>query len=425
MHFSIEESLDSISKERLQLDRLKLLVENLYSKSKFYKSKFDELNIKPSDINSLDDIQKLTFTTKKDLIDNYPNKLLLVDTSDIDSIHSSSGSGGIATMTYYTKKDMQIWSEVMARSYYLANVNSDDIIQNAYHYGLFTGGLGFHHGADRIGATIIPTSSGNTLRQIQLLKDLDSTVLTCTPSYALHMANIAKNNDKNYLNNSSLKIGIFGAEPASIELKNKISKIWNIKYHNIYGLSEIIGPGVACSCSDSINLHIQDDHFYPEIIDPNTEKVLEDGKRGELVLTTLTREAMPLLRYKTGDITSIVSHNCACGRTTKMIEPILSRVDEVININGVNIYPSQIEYVFDKIDELSSEFEIIINNNNYLNSLDISVEVEISTNISKKLKEKVEYMLKEYLLINTNITLLLPNSIKRDSVKRKRVIQIN
>jgi phenylacetate-CoA ligase len=280
--------------------------------------------------------------------------------NEVVRIHSSSGTTGKPTVVGYTKADMQVWNEVMERVYTLSNATSADVIHNAYGYGLFTGGLGFHYGAEEIGAAVVPASGGMTERQLMLMKDFGATVLTCTPTFALHLAEVAKKQGgENYLKDYKLKSGIFGAEPTSKALKDEVSKAWGIKYFEVYGLSEIIGPGVSCSCDESEKLHIFDDHFLAEIIDPKTGEVLEDGQRGELVITTLTKQALPLIRYRTGDITSLTKEPCKCGRTISRMESIVGRADDMLIISGVNVYPSQIEHVIANVNGTSLNYQIV------------------------------------------------------------------
>ena len=411
--------------EKLQLQRLQDTASRVYALTPFYKEKFDELNIKPANIKSLQDIQKLPFTTKKDLRAHYPFGLFAAPMNEVVRIHSSSGTTGKPTVVGYTKADMQVWNEVMARVYTLSNATSADVIHNAYGYGLFTGGLGFHYGAEEIGAAVVPASGGMTERQLMLMKDFGATVLTCTPTFALHLAEVAKKQGgENYLKDYKLKSGIFGAEPTSKALKDEVSKAWGIKYFEVYGLSEIIGPGVSCSCDESEKLHIFDDHFLAEIIDPKTGEVLEDGQRGELVITTLTKQALPLIRYRTGDITSLTKEPCKCGRTISRMESIVGRADDMLIISGVNVYPSQIEHVIANVNGTSLNYQIVAQKKGYLDRLEIIVEV--GENSSKSDYNKIEQELKTALLnnlyINTTLELVEPGSIERSMGKAVRII---
>ena len=411
--------------EKLQLQRLQDTASRVYALTPFYKEKFDELNIKPANIKSLQDIQKLPFTTKKDLRAHYPFGLFAAPMNEVVRTHSSSGTTGKPTVVGYTKADMQVWNEVMARVYTLSNATSADVIHNAYGYGLFTGGLGFHYGAEEIGAAVVPASGGMTERQLMLMKDFGATVLTCTPTFALHLAEVAKKQGgENYLKDYKLKSGIFGAEPTSKALKDEVSKAWGIKYFEVYGLSEIIGPGVSCSCDESEKLHIFDDHFLAEIIDPKTGEVLEDGQRGELVITTLTKQALPLIRYRTGDITSLTKEPCKCGRTMARMESIVGRADDMLIISGVNVYPSQIEHIIANVNGTSLNYQIVAQKKGYLDRLEIIVEVD--ENSSKSDYNKIEKELKTALLnnlyINTTLELVEPGSIERSMGKAVRII---
>ncbi len=411
----------------LQSLRLKECVQRVYSLTSFYKEKFDELKITPNDINSINDIKKLPFTKKQDLRDHYPFGLFTVPMSQIERIHSSSGTTGKPTVVGYTKKDMEIWDEVMARVYTMAGATSEDIVHNAYGYGLFTGGLGLHNGAAKVGAAVIPSSGGFTNRQIMLMKDFGATILASTPSFALHMAESASKTGINFKSDFKLKAGIFGAEPTSKGLKEEVAKVWGIDYHEIYGLSEIIGPGVSCSCKHSELLHIFEDHFYPEIINPKTGEQLPDGKKGELVITSLTKQALPIIRYRTGDITSLTRTPCKCGRTMVRMESIVGRADDMMIINGVNVYPSQVEHVISKTEGLTLNYQIVINKKGHLDQLDILVEV--SDNIMmdsigemEKLKKSIQHNLLNNLYIKANVKLVEPRSIERSVGKAVRII---
>ncbi len=346
--------------QKIQLENLKETVRRVYSLVPFYKEKFDEIGLKPDNINTLNDIRKLPFTKKQDLRDNYPYGLFAVDMDEIVRIHSSSGTTGKPTVVGYTEKDMNLWSEVMARVLTMGGVNSSDILHNAIGYGLFTGGLGFHEAAQRMKVAVIPSSTGFTSRQLLLMKDFKATVINTTPSFALHMAETAKKEGYDLKNDLFLKCGFYGAEPASEGLKQEIQDIWGIPFYEVYGLSEIIGPGVAGGCKHSKKLHINEDHFYPEILDPKTQEPVKEGERGELVLTTITKQGLPIIRYRTGDITSLDFTPCRCGRTTVKMESVVGRCDDMIIVSGVNVFPSQIEHVLSNIDGISLNYQIII-----------------------------------------------------------------
>jgi len=413
--------------EKIQLSRLKDTVDRVYTLTPFYKEKFRQKNLTPDDITSLEDISKLPFTTKKDLRNHYPFGLFTVPMSEVVRVHSSSGTTGKPTVVGYTKADMDVWDEVMARVYTMAGCTSEDIVHNGYGYGLFTGGLGFHNGAEKVGATIIPASGGMTDRQLMLMRDFGATILAATPTFSLHMAEVAKKAGANYLNDYKLKAGIFGAEPTSAGLKKEVSEAWGIDYHEVYGLSEIIGPGVACSCKESELLHVFEDHFFVEIIDPKTGEALPEGKRGELVITPLTKQALPLLRYRTGDITSITKEPCKCGRTMLRMESIVGRSDDMLIISGVNVYPSQIEHVIANTEGVTLNYQIIADKKGHLDKLEIHVEVsdEImadSLGEMAMIKKDIQSALLNNLYINAQVTLVQPRSIARSEGKAVRII---
>lgn len=427
MTFSKNESLSQDELSALQFSRLKEALVRMYYLVPFYGKKFDSLGIKPEEINSLEEIAKLPFTKKQDLRDNYPFGMFAVDMDQIVRIHSSSGTTGKPTVVGYTEHDMDIWAEVMGRVFTMGGLTSKDILHNATGYGLFTGGLGFHAAAERMKIAVIPSSTGFTSRQLLLLRDFGATAITGTPSFALHLAEKAKNEGYDINKHFSLKVGFFGAEPASLGLKKEISDIWNIDYHEVYGLSEIIGPGVASSCKHSELLHVNEDHFYPEIIDPKTGEVLEDGKRGELVITTLTKQGLPILRYRTGDITSITRVPCRCGRTLCRIESIVGRSDDMLVINGVNVFPSQIEHVLSAEDEITLNYQIVADKKGHLDKLEIDVELNekvMSDDVAEltRLKNKIQAELHNALYINVEVRLVAPKSIVRSEGKAVRII---
>jgi len=413
--------------EKVQLSRLKDTIERVYTLTPFYKQKFDEMGLKPEDITSLADIRKLPFTTKKDLRAHYPFGLFTVPMSEVVRVHSSSGTTGKPTVVGYTKADMEVWDEVMARVYTMAGATAEDIVHNGYGYGLFTGGLGFHNGAEKIGATVIPVSGGFTDRQLLLMKDFNATILAATPSFALHMAELAKKAGPDYLKEYKLKAGVFGAEPTSKGLKQEVRDAWGIDYHEVYGLSEIIGPGVGSSCKSSDLLHIFEDHFYIEIIDPETGEAMPDGERGELVITPLTKQALPLLRYKTGDITSITKEPCKCGRTMLRMESIVGRADDMLIISGVNVYPSQIEHVIANSQGVTLNYQIIADKKGHLDKLEIHIEVSdeiMNDNLGEmeKIKKNIQADLLNNLYLNAVVKLVEPRSIERSMGKAVRII---
>ncbi len=413
--------------EQVQFSRLQETLKRVYELTSFYKDRFDEMKIKLEDIKSMKDIQILPFTKKQDLRNHYPFGLFTVPMSEVVRVHSSSGTTGKPTVVGYTKSDMDVWDEVMARVYTMAGATSQDVVHNAYGYGLFTGGLGFHNGAETIGATTIPASSGFTDRQVMLMKDFNATILAATPSFALHMYESAKKSGSDYLKDFKLKSGVFGAEPTSKGLKEEVSRVWGIDYHEVYGLSEIIGPGVSSNCKHSKLLHVNEDHFYPEIIDHVTGEVLPDGERGELVITSLTKQALPIIRYRTGDITSLHREPCACGRTLVRMESIVGRVDDMIIVNGVNVYPSQVEHVIANAEGVTLNYQIIADKRGHLDKIDILVEVNedvLSDSVAEmeKIKKDIQNSLANNLYINANVKLVEPRTIERSMGKAVRVV---
>jgi phenylacetate-CoA ligase len=421
------ESMPREALDALQLKRLQNMVERVYNLVDFYKKKFDESNIKPESIKTLDDLKRLPFTTKQDLRDNYPFGMFTIPLEQVVRVHASSGTTGKPTVVGYSKRDIDIWSELMARSFAAAGVSRGDIIQNAYGYGLFTGGLGAHYGGETLGATVIPISGGNTKKQIMIMKDFQSTVLTATPSYTLYLAETLRemNIKKSDL---SLRIGILGAEPWSEEMRSNIEEKLGIDALDIYGLSEIMGPGVAIECREAKNgLHIWEDSFIPEIIDPETGEVLKDGEEGELVITTITKDVIPLVRYRTRDITRIIKEPCICGRTHRRIQRIKGRSDDMLIIRGVNIFPSQIEALLMDTEGVEPHYQLIVDRVNNLDVLEVKVEVSekiFSDEIRhlQNLQKKIEKDVKDLYGINIKVTLAEPKSLERFEGKAKRVI---
>ena len=360
--------------QALQLARLQAQAANVYEKVPFYRQRFMEQGVTPASIRTLDDLARLPFTYKRDFRDNYPLGLAAVPRERIVRIHASSGTTGKPTVVAYTARDIDTWSEVMARTITAGGVTKNDVVHNAYGYGLFTGGLGFHYGAERIGATVIPVSGGNTKRQIMLIQDLGSTVLCCTPSYALYLAEAATEMGVD-LRETSLRVGIFGAEPWSERMRQEIEAKLGLKALDIYGLSEIIGPGVSVECEHQAGLHIFEDHFLAEIVNPATGAALPPGQRGELVLTTLTKEALPVIRYRTGDITSLNAEPCACGRTLVRMAKLTGRTDDMLIVRGINVFPSQIETVLLQVEGVQPHYQIIVDRQHTLDDLEVWVEV--------------------------------------------------
>ena len=427
MIWNTVESASREAIEAIQLKRLRETARRVYALNPFYKEKFDERGITPEDIRSLEDLQRLPFTRKQDLRNHYPFGLFCVPMSEVVRIHSSSGTTGKPTVVGYNAHDMEVWNEVMARVYTMSGVGAQDVVHNAYGYGLFTGGLGFHYGAEKVGATVVPASGGFTDRQLMLMRDFGATVLACTPSFALHLAEVAAKAGSEFRKDYKLKVGIFGAEPTSEGLKKEVARAWGIEYREVYGLSEIIGPGVSCSCSHSDRLHIFEDHFLPEIIDPETGEVLPEGERGELVITTLSKQALPIIRYRTGDITSLVKEPCGCGRTMVRMESIVGRADDMLIVNGVNVYPSQVEHVIANAEGVTLNYQIIAEKKGHLDKLEIMVEVDeriMTDNVGEleRIRKEIQASLLNNLYINADVKLVEPNTIERSMGKAVRVV---
>ncbi len=424
------EKYEKMSREDMkahQTESLKKLVALLYEKVPFYKKKFDEKGIKPGDIKDISDIAKLPFTTKQDMRETYPLGLVACDKSDLIEVHASSGTTGKPVVDAFNKEDLDIWSEAVARSLSMCGIGKDDVIQNAYGYGMFTGGFGIHHGAYKVGATILPISGGNTYRQIDYLKDFRPTVLTCTPSYALYIAETAIEAGLEPSKDLNLKCGVFGAEPWSLAMRDEIEKKLGIKAYDIFGLTEVTGPGVACECECQNMMHVQEDLYYPEIINPETGEVLPDGEKGELVFTTLTRTGQPILRYRTRDLTYLDHTPCKCGRTTVRMHRLLGRTDDMLIIRGVNVFPSQIEEVLIKLEGVEPQYQIIADRKNNLDSIEIKVEMneKLFSDQMKNLTDTekfIESEIHKVLNIKTKVTLVEPKSIPRSEGKAKRVI---
>lgn len=420
------ECMDTQARKKIQLAHLKNMAENLYSQVPFYRQKFDEKGIKPRDIHSIEDIEKLPFTTKDDLRVNYPHGLRACPQDRIVEVHMSTGTTGKPVVNEYTRKDLDIWQESMARTMAGAGCTKNDIVQNCYGYGLFTGGAGVHYGSLAIGAEVLPMSSGNTERQLMILRDFGSTMLTCTPSYALYLAEEAADAGID-LKTLPINKGCFGAEAWSENMREQIELRFNMKAYDIYGLTEIIGPGVAFECEAQYGLHVNEDFFYPEIIDPATGKVLPAGEKGELVFTTITREGTPMLRYRTRDITFIIEEPCSCGRTTRRIHRLFGRTDDMLIIRGVNVFPSQIENALIEIEGTEPQYLIIVSRENHLDEVELQVEVkkELFSDETKgleKLRNRIEQAMKSKLQIGLKVKLVEPKTIERSVGKAKRVI---
>ena len=410
----------------LQGKRLQKLVQYVYHNVPFYRNKMQEMNVSPEDIVTIDDIVKLPFTTKQDLRDNYPYGLQAAPPSEIVRVHASSGTTGNPTIVGYTRKDLAVWSEVMARALTAYGVTRDDTFSVSYGYGLFTGGLGAHYGVENLGATVIPASTGNTEKHIRLIRDLNITGIACTPSYALYLAETL---DKMGISKDEigLKVGAFGAEPWTENMRKEIEERLGLKGYNIYGLSEIMGPGVSYECGEQNGSHINEDHFYPEIINPDTLEQLPNGQQGELVFTTLTKEGMPLLRYRTKDLCTLMEGECPCGRTSVRMSRIVGRSDDMLIIRGINVFPSQVESVILDMQEFEPQYMLIVDRVNNLDTLQVQVEVRkdyFSDDIGSMLamKKKLSDKLKSVLSISADVRLMEPGSIERSQGKGKHVI---
>ncbi|MBQ3230650.1 MAG: phenylacetate--CoA ligase [Clostridia bacterium] len=409
----------------LQSARLKKMVENAYNNVPFYKQKLDELGISPADINSIDDITKLPFTLKTDLRDNYPYGLFAVPMTDLVRVHASSGTTGKQTVVGYTKKDIDVWSESAARAIAATGGTKDDIVHVSYGYGLFTGGLGLHYGAEYLGATAIPVSTGNTARQIQIFQDFGSTVLCCTPSYALYLGESIRDAGIS-LDTIKLRAGIFGAEPWTDAMRKQIETLLGIEAYDIYGLSEIAGPGVSFDCECHNGMHVNEDYFYPEVIDPETLEPVPDGTVGELVFTCIGKEALPLIRYRTRDLCSITHEKCACGRTTVRMSKPVGRSDDMLIIRGVNVFPSQIEHVLLQ-QGMEPNYLILVDRVNNLDTLTVEVEMAQNTfsDTIKDLetaKKKLEAAMQNTLNVHAHIKFVEYGTLPRSEGKAKRVI---
>jgi phenylacetate-CoA ligase len=414
--------------EALQLKRLKQTIQRVYHTVGFYRRSFDEAGVTPDDIKTLDDLKRFPFTTKQDLRDNYPFGMFAVPMSSVVRLHASSGTTGRSTVVGYTKRDIDTWSELMARCFVAAGVTKNDIVHNAYGYGLFTGGLGAHYGAERLGASVIPMSGGNTKRQIMILQDFGPTAICCTPSYALNLAEQGKAMGVD-MRSLKLRVGIFGAEPWSEKMREEIESLLGIKALNIFGLSEIMGPGVAMECLEGRHgMHVFEDHFLVETINPETGEVLPPGEAGELVFTTITKEAFPLVRYRTRDLSGLITEPCRCGRTLHRMDRVTGRSDDMLIIRGVNVFPSQIEAVLLAIEGVEPHYQLIVDRAGNLDTLEIQVEVgeQIFANadevkVLQNMERRIVKDIKDYLGVSAKVKLVEPNTLQRSEGKASRV----
>lgn len=421
------ECMDSTGLRTLQSDYLKKLIPYIYHNCPVYKEKLDAADVDPGRIGSIDDIKRLPFTTKEDMRDHYPYGLFSAPQDQINEIHVSSGTTGNPTLVGYTKDDLKLWGDVMARVLCCAGAEPGDTIQIAYGYGLFTGGLGFHYGALEMGLRIIPTSAGQTARQLKIMQDFQPRIIGCTPSYALYMAEEAKEMGMDPTQ-GHWKIGVFGAEPWSDSIRREIEEAWNMLATDVYGLSEIIGPGVAQECPNKDGLHIFSDVFYPEIINPETGEKVPEGQDGELVITTLTKQGIPLIRYRTRDIVSITYEKCRCGRTSPRISKIKGRTDDMIVVRGINVFPSQIEHVLVGIEGTQPHYQIVVDRKAHrLDEVEVLVEVEqrfFSDEIKhlNELRETIRKEIQNVLSVGVKVTLVEPKTIERSMGKSKRIV---
>jgi phenylacetate-CoA ligase len=429
MYFNKEIETMPLKKMReLQLERLKWAVGHAYKNNAFYRKKYDEAGFKPEQLKSLDDMRRVPFLTKQDMRDTYPFGLFAVPMEKVVRVHSSSGTTGNATVVGYTKKDVDIFAEVVARCLVAYGATEKDVIQVAYGYGLFTGGLGLHYGAEKLGALTIPISGGNTERQLMLIKDFGTTMIACTPSYLLNVADYIEKKRPDYdMRKTKLKAGVLGAEPWSEGMRKEIEARLGIDAYDIYGLSEVIGPGVSCECSAKSGLHVHEDHFYVEIIDPETGDILPEGEKGEIVYTTLTKEAFPGIRYRSRDITRLYRDTCKCGRTLVKMERVAGRSDDMLIIRGVNVFPSQIETVLMEVEGIEPHYQIILDRKAALDDVEVMVEVNEKlfsdeVKVLDDLKKRISDRFRSVLGISAKVTLVEPMTIARSEGKAVRVV---
>ncbi len=419
------ECMEREDMKSLQSKRLVSLVKYVYENVEFYRKKMDKAGVKPEDIKGIEDIVKLPFTTKDDLRDNYPFGLFAAPMENIVRIHASSGTTGKATVVGYTQSDLNVWDECVARCMTMADVSKKDIIQIAYGYGLFTGGLGAHGGAQKIGATVVPMSTGNSKKLTTMMVDFGATAIACTPSYLLHIAELLEQED--LVKDIKLKSAICGAEPWTEKMRNDIEQRLNIHAHDIYGLSEVMGPGVACDCKYHKGLHVMEDHFYPEILSPETLTPAKEGETGELVFTTLTKEGIPLIRYRTKDLTTISYEKCDCGRTLCRIGRLKGRVDDMLIIRGVNVFPSQIEAALTNVKEVAPHYMIIVDRINNLDTIEVQVELKneyVTDEIKgiEAISKKVGHAINQMIGLNAKIKLVEPQTLVRSEGKAVHVV---
>lgn len=431
MIWAKEETLPREEIEKIQLEKLKKLVVRMYEGAPYYRKKMDEANVKPEDICSLKDVQKLPFTTKQEMRDNYPFKMLMVPMSEIKRIHASSGTTGKPTVVAYTQNDLDMWSECVARLAAAGGATKDDIAQICFGYGMFTGALGLHCGLEKIGAAIIPSSTGNTQKQLLYMKDFGTTLLVATPSYAMRIAEVAKEIGMDPKKDLNLRVALVGSELLTEAMRTEMHKVYGDKLlvTQNYGMSELIGPGVSGECEYLCGMHINEDHFLVEIINPETGEVLKPGEKGEVVVTCLDKEALPLIRYRTRDISRLFLEKCKCGRTTARMENLSGRTDDMLKIRGVNVFPSQIEEALLSVDGIGPHYEIIVEKNGMSDVLTIRVEIApekmqdsfaFISNLQKEIKEKIKFILG----LDSIVKIESPNTLQRFEGKAKRVIDL-
>ncbi len=427
-----QEEIETMPRDQLsqlQLERLREAAQNAYDNVELFRNRFDEAGVTPESLTSLEDLSKFPFCTKQDMRDSYPFGMFARSNDEVARIHASSGTTGQATVVGHTATDLKNWGDCFARGIAMVGGTKDSTIQVSYGYGLFTGGLGAHAGGEAMGCTVIPTSSGNTKRQVQMMKDCHTNILACTPSYALLIADTALEMGYNPAEEFDISAVICGAEPASQNMKDEIAEKLGVQYCDVYGLSEIMGPGVAMECKERGGIHIAEDQFYCEIIDPETLEVLPDGEWGELVITTLTRECSPLIRYRTRDVTRIIDEPCACGRTHRKIDYLRGRTDDMLIIRGVNVFPSQIEQVITGFPEIATQYQIILTTKGPLDHVELRVETEPDFPIDEvrkleDLKKRLAAELKSNLQVSVEIKLVEPKTIERSEGKAKRIIDL-
>lgn len=424
--------IETMPREQLrkeQLEALKWSVRHAYDNVELYRQRFDEAGVSPDDIETLEDLARFPFVVKQDMREAYPFGMFALESEDVARIHASSGTTGQATVVGHSRRDLDNWGDCFARGIAMVGGSKASTVQVSYGYGLFTGGLGAHDGAEAMGCTVIPTSSGNTKRQVQMMRDCKTDILCCTPSYALLIADTAIEMGYDPATEFQISAGIFGAEPCSENMRQEIADKLGIQYCDVYGLSEIMGPGVAMECAERGGLHIAEDQFYCEIVDPDTGEVLPEGEWGELVITTLTRECSPMIRYRTRDVTRIVSEPCACGRTHRKIDRLRGRTDDMLIIRGVNVFPSQIEQVITGFPEIATQYQIVLTNKGPLDSIELHVETEPDFPIDEvrkleDLKARLQAELKSNLQVNVDVRIVEPKTIERSMGKAKRVIDL-